>query len=332
MHRFLLQQWFLILLVLAYVLGTWARVPLAPLASTPWGIAIQWLDLAGIMFFMSLPLESRAMARALKNPVPPLIAIAISFGILPVCAWFSSKLLVEDMARGLLVTASIPCTLASAAVWTRKAGGNDAVSILVTVVTNSLCFVVTPLWLSLFLAKPADAEDELGGEILKLLFFVVMPIFLAQLCRLHVGVATWATKHKGALSIVTQCGILYTVFIGAIKTGETLVAAAASHRLILQTAAMVIVVLGLHLAMLGLGLMLSWLARLERADGIAVAFASSQKTLAVGIQLATRHQASLLPMITYHAGQLVLDTLVADHLRKKQTEAAIEDQPPKIGA
>jgi sodium/bile acid cotransporter 7 len=320
LHRFLRQQWFLIVLVLAYVLGTWARGPLAPLANTSWGVAIQWLDLAAIMFFMSLPLESRAMARAMKNPVPPLIAIAISFGILPVCAWFCSKLLVEDMARGLLVTASIPCTLASAAVWTRKAGGNDAVAILVTVVTNSLCFLVTPLWLSVFLATPSDAKDELWGEILKLLFFVVLPIVLGQVCRLHVGFANWATLHKGVLSIVTQCGILYTVFIGAIKTGETLIAAAASNSLIVQTAVMVIVVLGLHLTMLGLGLLLSWLIRLDRADGIAVAFASSQKTLAVGIQLATRHHASLLPMITYHAGQLILDTLIADRMRAARSK------------
>lgn len=300
--------------MLAYVLGTWGREPLAPLADSSWGVALQWIDLAAIMFLMSLPLEAPAMVRALKNPVPPLIAIAISFGILPVCAWGLSMLLAPEMGRGLLVTASIPCTLASAAVWTRKAGGNDAVAILVTVVTNSLCFVVTPLWLKVLLGS-GDNQVDLLGEVQKLLLFVVLPIFVGQVCRLHSGFAAWATRNKMGLSILTQCGILYTVFIGAIKTGDRLVAAAAGHLVIVETATMIAVVLGLHLAMLGLGLTLARLARVNRADGIAVAFASSQKTLAVGLQLATNYGASLLPMITYHAGQLILDTLIADRMR-----------------
>lgn len=320
MRRLLLQQWFLLVLLLAYVLGTWARGPLAPLASSGWGVTLQWLDLAAIMFFMSLPLESRAMLRALKNPVPPLISIAISFGILPLCAWGLSRLLIDDLARGLLVTASIPCTLASAAVWTRRAGGNDAVAILVTVVTNSLCFLVTPLWLRVLL-RSDEGSEALVNEILKLLCFVVLPIIIGQLCRLHAGVAAWSSQHKAALSIVTQIGILYTVFIGAIKTGDTLIAAAASQAVILQTALMIAVVLGLHTSMLALGLALSYLAKVTREDAIAVAFASSQKTLAVGIQLATRHHASLLPMIVYHAGQLVLDTIIADWLRRDFVDA-----------
>ena len=86
-----------------------------------------------------------------------------------------------------------------------------------------------------------------------------------------------------------------------------------------ETAAMIAVVLGLHLAMLGLGLLLSRAARVARADGVAVAFASSQKTLAVGLQLASDYHASLLPMITYHAGQLILDTLIADRMYAQRT-------------
>jgi sodium/bile acid cotransporter 7 len=248
-----------------------------------------------------------------------LIAVAISFGILPICAWGLSQLLVGELARGLLVTASIPCTLASAAVWTRKAGGNDAVAILVTVVTNSLCFLVTPLWLQVLLGA-GTKQDRLLAEVLKLLVFVVLPIFIGQLCRLHFRFADWATRNKARLSVLTQCGILYTVFIGAIKTGDKLVAAATSQLVIVETAMMIGVVLGLHLAMLGLGWLLSRLARVERSDAIAVAFASSQKTLAVGLQLAAEYQASLLPMITYHAGQLILDTLIADRMRSRAVE------------
>ena len=65
------------------------------------------------------------------------------------CRWWRgvAPLLRGDLAVGLLVAAAAPCTLASAAVWTRRAGGNDAVALMVTIGTNLTCFVVTPLWL-----------------------------------------------------------------------------------------------------------------------------------------------------------------------------------------
>ena len=49
----------------------------------------------------------------------------------------------------LVIAAAVPSTVASAAVWTRRAGGNEIVALIVTVVTNSLCFLVTPLWVLL---------------------------------------------------------------------------------------------------------------------------------------------------------------------------------------
>ncbi|MFO1022394.1 MAG: bile acid:sodium symporter [Planctomycetales bacterium] len=55
----------------------------------------------------------------------------------------------KDLQYGLLVACSVPCTLAAASVWTRKAGGNDAVSLLVTLTTSLVCFASTLFWLSL---------------------------------------------------------------------------------------------------------------------------------------------------------------------------------------
>jgi len=46
-----------------------------------------------------------------------------------------------------MVVAATPSSLASAAVWTRRAGGNDVVAMLIGIVINLSCFLVTPIWL-----------------------------------------------------------------------------------------------------------------------------------------------------------------------------------------
>ena len=55
----------------------------------------------------------------------------------------------------------------------------------------------------------------------------------------------------------------------------------------------------------------------DRNDAIAVAFSGSQKTLTVAIYLALAvSPLAILPMVAYHAAQLVIDTLIADRWRR----------------
>ena len=65
--------------------------------------------------------------------------------------------LAPDFSFGLMIAASAPSTMAAASVWTRRAKGNDAVSLLVTILTNGFCFLVTPAWLVLATAAGIGA-------------------------------------------------------------------------------------------------------------------------------------------------------------------------------
>ena len=58
--------------------------------------------------------------------------------------------------------------------------------------------------------------------IIKLGLLVVLPMTIAQLLRVHQPLARWATGKKPQLSILSQCGILAMVFLGAIMTGNNL--------------------------------------------------------------------------------------------------------------
>ena len=69
------------------------------------------------------------------------------FGVDAVDRWpFIGPLLGMEIGAGMVATFAAPCTLVSAAVWPRRAGGDDRIAILVTLITNLFCFLTTPFW------------------------------------------------------------------------------------------------------------------------------------------------------------------------------------------
>jgi sodium/bile acid cotransporter 7 len=240
-------------------------------------------------------------------------------GLLPLFAWGVSFLLRGDIAAGLLVAATTPCTLASASVWTRRAGGNDAVSILVTLLTNSVCFLVTPLWLGVMTGKAVDGEAlNLARISMELALLVVLPMAAAQLLRVYPPLALAATRRRLALGVMAQLGVLSMIFLGSIRTGLRLHGEPATVLLVWDLLSMLSAVVGVHVVMLFTGVGLARLSGFSRPDQIAVGFAGSQKTLMVGLLVAMSLGVTILPMVIYHVSQLFVDTLVADRFRKQQ--------------
>jgi sodium/bile acid cotransporter 7 len=318
MLAFLYQRLFLIALLAVLGLGiTWPG-PMQPVA--------RWLPgdliVAAVTFIMALPLKTGALWRAIRRPGPAWLAAAVNSGAAPPLGWLASRLLPAELGAGVVLAATVPCTLATAAVWTRRAGGNDAVAFLVTMITNLSCFIVVPAWLAFLLGVRTGVD--LRGIVLALLLLVVLPIVVAQALRQWPLVGEAASAHKLLLSRLAQAGVLLMVFVGAVGCGEQLealgdAAAVTVGNLLLMIGAVAFV----HSALLAIGAGLARAAGIERDDAIAVAFAGSQKTLMVGAYLATAvGPLAILPMVAYHAAQLVIDTLIADWLRARGAEVA----------
>ncbi len=314
MKRFFIQRWFLLALVAALLIGIGFSSPLAPLADAR---LLRNMIVATVLFVMALPLQAGAMWRAMRRPAAPLLAVGMNLGLLPLFAWAVSLLLNREMADGLLVAAATPCTLASASVWTRRAGGNDATSMLVTVITNLSCFLVTPLWLALLIGQRADSSQiDLWPMAQKLGLLVVLPITAAQILRRFGAVGQWASDNKTPLGVVAQSGILGMILIGAVRTGRTLSSDAGQASVTaLDWLVMIAAVLTVHLTILAVAHLLAAACGFSREDRIAVGFAGSQKTLMVGLQVAIDSGILILPMVAYHIGQLLVDTVIADRLR-----------------
>jgi sodium/bile acid cotransporter 7 len=296
--------------------------------------AVGWLPadalVAGVTFIMAMPLETRALWAAARRPGPAWLAAALNIGMAPPLGWLASRFLLPELADGVIVATAVPCTLATAAVWTRRAGGNDAVAFLVTVITNLSCFFVVPAWLRILIGTAAQAdlsraEIAYGAIALGLMLLVVLPIVAAQLLRQFRPMGEWAARKKHLLSLIAQCGVLLMVLVGAVDCGERLDAASSDSPISLYAIAGVIAAVTLvHVIVLTTGFLLAGQLGFSRGDAIAVAFSGSQKTLMVGAYLALAvGPMAILPMVAYHAAQLVIDTLLADWWRNKATDGSI---------
>ncbi len=321
------KRWFLISLVIVFSVGLVFHDSLTPIPEMK---LLRSTIVFVVLYLMALPLSLKAISSGLRRPAGALLSIVMNYGLLPLVAYAVSLAITDaQVSKGLLVAAVTPCTLASASVWTRKAGGNDSVSILVTLLTNLLCFLIAPLWLLFYFGSSEGAEAiSINAMVVKLGTLVVLPMALAQITRVHKPTATWSTDHKKYFSIAAQCGILSMVFMGAIKVAPELIAAGTNKGLMLVLVT-VVSVLVVHSSVFWVGLWTGRALQLPREDYIAVGFAGSQKTLMVGLLICMELKVLVIPMVLYHVCQLFIDTIFADHLveqTKAEDEAHVESQ------
>lgn len=272
-----------------------------------------------ILFLMAFSLDSQKLRDSFRAPGPVIVGSVVNMGLLPLLTWPLLFLLTpRDFSWGLMIAAVVPCTLATASVSTRQAKGNDAISLLVTLVTSFGCVLVTPGWLWLTLGM--NGTLDLGRIIAKLAWAVVLPTIVGQSLRWIPSAHQLATRQKVRLGIAAQSLVLVVVGRTAVVAGATLAAQAnwpSPTELFLVTAASI----GLHLLAMLLADRISKACRFTRDDRVATIFSGSQKTLPVGLLLASDPallSGQLLPFITiplliFHAGQLLIDTTVAEH-------------------
>jgi sodium/bile acid cotransporter 7 len=114
---------------------------------------------------------------------------------------------------------------------------------------------------------------------------------------------------------------------GAVTSSNTLSATDAVAPEALDWVTLVFAVVTVHCLLLGLGWMISQWAGFPYTEKLAVSIAGSQKTLPVGLEVAALIGGlAVLPMIVYHVTQLLIDTLLIEHLRGYRSQL----EPPEI--
>ena len=157
------RHWFLILLASSFLVGYFL--------SAKFDFILQWSVVRdsivfGVMWAMGVTLKPDAIRRSLKRPTASVLAVVTNMFLVPLLCFPTQLFLSDPMFGGLMVASLVPCTLASASVWTRKAGGDDSVSMVTTTVTNLACVVVVPV--GVWFALAVQAEVPVLAQMKKL--------------------------------------------------------------------------------------------------------------------------------------------------------------------
>jgi sodium/bile acid cotransporter 7 len=312
MRSFLAKNWFLLALAAGVALALAAPGWVRPAAAWLWPSLIVALSL----FLTSWAMEGRRLWLAVRRPWAALWAVAVGYGALPPLAWLLGLLsTTPDLALGLLLIASVPCTLSSAVIWTRLAGGDDAQALLGVLLLTGTGWLFTPLWLTLAAAGPVALPlAEVMGNLLLVL---VAPVVLGQLSRRLPGVAQGVARRKHLNGVAVRLLVLAVILKAVADLPDR--TAGLSLLALVWTA---LLCLAAHLAGVVLALGGGRLLGLGREGAIAAAFAGSQKTLPVALFLfeayfRSAYPLAVVPLVLYHVGQLVVDTFLADRLARR---------------
>ncbi len=355
MSEYFKRHWFLTMLAALIAAGLTLGLRGWGPAVKPWAARLNpQATIAAILLLMAYTLDTQRIRAAFRAPGPVCCGFAVNFGFVPLAGWLLMGVQQSaDFRLGLMIAAAVPSTTAAASVITRKARGNDAVSLLVTLSTNILCFVMTPLWLSL--AASQRVEFDLGRMIVDLLKSALVPTVLGQLLRQPARLHHFADRHKLSISVVAQVLIELMVFTAALDAGTKLrdmqtglpptqtaaidhanvgVASDAGPQVTLAAVGIAWTsCVGLHVAALAVGWLMARGLKFSRADSIPVAFSGSQKTLPTGLLVASmfaaEHPFAMFPMLLYHASQLFIDTLLAERWAGSSRDATSAPPFPK---
>jgi sodium/bile acid cotransporter 7 len=303
------RRWFFLLLLLV-LLG-------APFAPGPGRRISERVDvlIVAVLFLMSTTLPISRLLAAARNGRALLLSFGVNYVVAPAACLLAARFLYAGdaaVATGLLVLGALPCTLASAAVWTRLAGGNDAVPVVFTALSNGLTFLVLPAILFLTLRHWVGVDAAAMGA--RLLLFVALPVLAGQAVR---ALAPRACETVGAsVSVVCRLLVLLIVLVAVSRAADEIRGDP------LLVASLFLTALLLHLALLLAASRCAVVLGLTGPDAVGALFAASQKSLYVGVYVAAEFYpelpGALVPLVCYHVTQLVVDTFVAERIAARE--------------
>jgi len=226
-----------------------------------------------------------------------------------------------NIGLGIFYLAALPSTVSSSIVMVSIARGNIAAAIFNASISSILGIFITPMIMSTVLGE-SQAGFDIGHTIFLLCLQVLLPVILGLM--LHQKLGRWVARYKETLGRFDQFIILLIVYTSFCESfsGHMFDGFAISE--IVKLGAMM---LSLFLVVFILMNQLSIWMKFNREDRIAVIFCGSKKSLVQGAVMGKvlfPDQAVLgvvlLPLMLYHALQLMVGSTIAKAMGKKETK------------
>lgn len=220
---------------------------------------------------------------------------------------------------GFFFLATLPSTVSSSVVMVSMARGNVPSAIFNASISGFIGMLVTPLWMSPF-ADTVGMASEMKTIYFHLFLEVLLPVILGVFLNPWGG--KWARAQAKKLALMDKATILLIVYKSFAASFLLGIFSSISWSMLAIVAAII------FLLFFFVNVLLTFLARKLRfsiEDSIVVIFCGSKKSLVHGtvfskIMFATSPQIGilLLPLMLYHALQLVFISQMAGKLGKRE--------------
>lgn len=241
------------------------------------------------------------------------------------------KLQPQEFVTGLAIFSCMPTTLSSGVALTRLAGGNSALALAMTLISNLLGILIIPFSISKFIAAGVGVSVPTEQLFRSLVLTLLVPLILGKVAReLSKGLADFADRNRKLLAVLSAIllGLVPwmqvsrsrslllmvkpAVFLAAVGMGALLhVILLAFNALAIQTLAIVT------------GGRNSTFAKRENVS--ALLLVASQKTLPVMIAVVEQLGGAfgesgllVLPCVAAHLNQIIMDSFLVSFWNQKE--------------
>ncbi len=239
----------------------------------------------------------------------------VALGVFPAAAFGVGRLfgLAGDDLIGLIIIASMPCSLTSAMVITEKAGADGLTAVILLVSLNLLGLATIPLNLSLWLGRAVEVRP--AAIVVKLVLYLFLPLVLGQALR-RVG-PVLVRRIEPATRFLPPICLGLIIYAAVSDETERLLSLKWHTVFHLLWPCLV-----LHLALLGLAFAGGrWLFGLRGRVNRAVAVVASEKPITVAVAVwsmsfQAAHPLAVFPMVMLYVAQIVIDSVWAGASRR----------------
>ncbi|MTE01267.1 bile acid:sodium symporter [Paracoccus sp. YIM 132242] len=281
---------------------------------THWVVAL-------LFFLYGAKLTTATILAGLTNWRLQLAVLALTFVLFPVLALalkpVSMLWLPAAVGVGFLYIGCMPSTVQSSIAFTAVSGGNVAGAVCAASMSNLIGVVLSPLLFAWLIPQGSGYGID-PGAVWKIVQQILLPFAGGQLCRpLLAGLLN---RYRTPTIIVDRGSILlivYAAFSAGVVNGIWQVIGAGS------LAILVALCLVLLAAVMGGAMLVGRAAGLDRADGVAVLYCGSTKSLATGLPMAGILFAGqdisliILPLMLFHLLQLGACAIIAQRMARR---------------
>ncbi|PHU11665.1 putative sodium/metabolite cotransporter BASS4, chloroplastic [Capsicum chinense] len=243
------------------------------------------------------------------------------------------KLQPQEFVTGLAIFSCMPTTLSSGVALTRLAGGNSALALAMTLMSNLLGILIVPFSISKLIAAGVGVCVPAGQLFRSLVLTLLVPLIIGKgLRECFKGVAEFSDRNRKLLSMMSSLLLSLAPFIQVSRSRSLLL-------LVKPAVFLLAVVLGvlLHLILfafnaLAIPLLSTILGGSEssfskKQNISALLLVASQKTLPVMVAVVEQLGGALgesgllvLPCIAAHLNQIILDSFLVSLWFQKEND------------